>query len=201
MTTFILKNRVGVSRIVAVFLILIILCSTHSWPANSFMGLLLDVIGFVLIVICALGRLWSSMYISGYKTDKLIKDGPYSIVRNPLYVFSFLGALGIGFSSGNLLVLALLIIGFLLYYPFVVLGEEKELIKMHGDRFLEYMEVTPRIVPKFSIFSEPDLYSIKAKIFRKSFFDVMWFFWVFIILQIIEWLHDAGILPVLFKVP
>lgn len=201
MTTFILKNRVGVSRIVAVFLILIILCSTHSWAANSFMGLLLDVIGFVLIVICALGRLWSSMYISGYKTDKLIKDGPYSIVRNPLYVFSFLGALGIGFSSGNLLVLALLIIGFLLYYPFVVLGEEKELIEMHGDRFLEYMEVTPRIVPKFSIFSEPDLYSIKAKIFRKSFFDVMWFFWVFIILQIIEWLHDAGILPVLFKVP
>lgn len=191
----------GVSRIVAVALILIMLCSTHSWPVKSLLDLLLDFVGFILIVICALGRLWSSMYISGYKTDTLIKDGPYSIVRNPLYVFSFLGALGIGFASGNLLVLGLLIVGFLLYYPFVVLGEEKELIKAHGDAFLKYMESTPRIFPRLSLLSEPDVYPINAKIYRNSFFDVMWFFWVFIILQLIEWLHHAGILPVLFKVP
>ena len=201
MTTFILKHRVAVSRVVAVCLLLIILCSTHSWPVNSLTDLVLDTAGFVLIVICALGRLWSSMYISGYKTDTLIKEGPYSVVRNPLYLFSFAGALGIGFASGNVLVLGLLIIGFLLYYPFVVLGEEKELMDAHGDRFQDYMAVTPRIIPRFSLFKEPHTYAINAKIFRKSFFDVMWFFWFFIILQIIEWLHDKGILPVLFKVP
>ncbi|GIS42766.1 MAG: hypothetical protein Ct9H90mP15_08060 [Candidatus Neomarinimicrobiota bacterium] len=31
-----------------------------------------------------------SLYVEGFKTKKLITEGPYSMVRNPLYFFTVL---------------------------------------------------------------------------------------------------------------
>ncbi len=49
----------------------------------------MDIIGFVFIVMAGVGRIWSSAYISGFKNGKVVKDGAYSLMRNPLYFFSF----------------------------------------------------------------------------------------------------------------
>src|SRR5882762_3924792 len=48
--------------------------------------------GRLLIVVCILGRTWCSLYIGGRKTRRLVMAGPYSVSRNPLYVFSVIGA-------------------------------------------------------------------------------------------------------------
>jgi protein-S-isoprenylcysteine O-methyltransferase Ste14 len=58
--------------------------------------------GIVAIVVCIIGRTWTSLYIAGRKIDQLVTVGPYSIVRNPLYVFSILGAAGAGAQLGSL---------------------------------------------------------------------------------------------------
>src|SRR5690606_40050349 len=60
----------------------------------------------ILIVVCVIGRTWSSIYIAGHKVQTLVMDGPYSISRNPLYVFSIIGAAGAGAQLGSI-VLAL----------------------------------------------------------------------------------------------
>jgi protein-S-isoprenylcysteine O-methyltransferase Ste14 len=65
---------------------------------------ILSSIGLALAGIASLGRLWCSLYIAGYKTEELITEGPYSIYRNFLYFFSFLGAIGVGFASESLLI-------------------------------------------------------------------------------------------------
>jgi protein-S-isoprenylcysteine O-methyltransferase Ste14 len=44
-----------------------------------------------LAAMIASHRLWCSLYISGYKNSQLITSGPYSLCRNPLYFFSFVG--------------------------------------------------------------------------------------------------------------
>jgi len=195
------KYRIPVSRVIAVILLLIILFSDHSWSENLIADFALEFIGFILISICTLGRIWSSMYISGYKDDSLIAVGPYSMVRHPLYFFSFIGAVGLGLASGNLVVIIVLPIVFILYYKPVMLSEEEKLTRIYGDEYINYMHKTPRIIPRFSLFIEPEKYVIKAKRFRQSFSDVIWFFIFFMILQFIEKLHVMGIMPVLYTLP
>jgi protein-S-isoprenylcysteine O-methyltransferase Ste14 len=47
-----------------------------------------EYVGYALVIVCVVGRIWCSAYVGGYKNTKLIDTGPFSIVRNPLYVFS-----------------------------------------------------------------------------------------------------------------
>lgn len=195
------KYRIFISRILFLVIFFLFLFTSYSWVENSVIDLIFEVSGFGLVVICSLGRLWSAMYIYGYKNDNLVTTGPYSMVRNPLYFFSFLGGMGIGLTSKNIIVLGIIFIFFILYYPFVVLAEEKRLKEIHQEDYLEYMKTTPRFIPKLSLLEEPEVFRVNAIKFREAFFDVMWFFWFYIILKLIEAFHQIGLLPVLFKVP
>ena len=49
---------------------------------------LLETGGVILILVCIVGRTWCTLYIGGNKKRELITAGPYSVVRNPLYVFT-----------------------------------------------------------------------------------------------------------------
>jgi hypothetical protein len=141
------------------------------------------------------------MYISGNKRRELVTDGPYSIVRHPLYVFSLIGALGIGLGSENILIPALIIIFYLFYYPFTILAEEKKLTNKFGQAYLDYMERTPRFLPKLSLYKEPQMYPVKASSFVRNFANGMWFIWIFMFMHAIEMLQDSGLLPVYLRIP
>jgi protein-S-isoprenylcysteine O-methyltransferase Ste14 len=51
-------------------------------------------VGFSLVLLAIIGRCWASLYIGGRKVRELVTHGPFSIVRNPLYVFSLLARSG-----------------------------------------------------------------------------------------------------------
>ena len=90
------KVRIHISQIFSVLLVVIICLSENSWEYKApFVTTVLFFFGAVLVGIASIGRLWCSIYIAGYKTKKLIAEGPYSMCRNPLYFFSFLGAIGV----------------------------------------------------------------------------------------------------------
>ena len=195
------KSRVIVSRIFGLLVLLLLLFTGHSFSQQGLIDFLFEIIGLFLLSICSIGRLWALMYISGNKRQELITDGPYSIVRHPLYVFSLIGAVGIGFASENLLVLALIIIFYLFYYPFTILAEEKKLTNKFGQAYLDYMKRTPRFLPKFSLYKEPQTYQVKAVSFVRNFTDGMWFIWIFLIMHLVEMLQDSGFLPVIWRIP
>lgn len=195
------KSRVVVSRIFGFLILLVILFTGHSFSQEGITDMLFEVSGFFLLSICSLGRLWALMYISGNKRRELITEGPYSIVRHPLYVFSLIGAFGIGLASENLLVLGLVVAFYLLYYPFTIMAEERKLTNKFGEAYLEYMKRTPRFLPRFSLYKEPELYQVKASSFVRNFADGMWFIWVFMLMHLIEMLQNSGVLPVIFRVP
>jgi len=116
-------------------------------------------------------------------------------------MFSFIGAFGIGLVSDNIYILVLLVLIFGLYYPFVIRGEEKNLLRVHGETFDEYRQKTPMLIPRFSLYHDEPTLEIDTRLFRRNFFSVVWFPLIFLILLIIERLHELGVLPVLFNAP
>jgi len=195
------NSRVIVSRIFGVAILLLLLFTGHSFAQGTITDILFELSGLFLLSICSLGRLWSLMYISGNKRRELVTEGPYSIVRHPLYLFSLIGAFGIGLASENLLVLILIIVFYLLYYPFTILAEERKMTNKFGDAYREYMKKTPRFIPKFSLYKEPELYEVKAASFVRNFVDGMWFIWIFMLLHFVEMLQDSGYLRVFLRIP
>jgi len=194
------KIRVVHTRLLAFIILVLLLISRNRIESRLQIGLL-DFAGLFCVIISAFGRVWSSVYIAGYKTTALIESGPYSATRNPLYLFSLIGAVGIGLASGSILILVLLILCFVIYYPLVIRHEETSLKRLHGAQFLSYMERVPRFLPKLSVYSEPETYTVKPKMLRRALLDASYFVWVFGVVQLIENLREAGILPALFRIP
>jgi protein-S-isoprenylcysteine O-methyltransferase Ste14 len=192
------KLRILLSRIVIIFLVILFIITKAGWEEIYPVSNILFLIGCIMVGIGTLGRVWCSLYIAGYKNKTLITEGPYSMCRNPLYFFSFIAAAGVGFTTETLLIPLTVIIAFFAYYPAVIRSEESRLLRIHGDEFRQYMKSTPSFIPKLSNFKEPDQYSVNPKIFRKNLFDALWFIWIIGLLELVEGLHEAGIIPTFF---
>jgi protein-S-isoprenylcysteine O-methyltransferase Ste14 len=195
------KSRVYVSRLFAAVILLLAIFTGHSFSQQSLLDITFEMTGLFLLTICSMGRLWALMYISGNKSHEIITDGPYSMVRHPLYFFSLLGAVGIGLVSENLLILALIIIFYVVYYPFTIFAEEKKLENKFGEAYLEYKRRTPRFLPMPSLYRGPHFYTVNADTFVKNFINGMWFIWIFILFHLIEMAQNAGFTPVYWRIP
>lgn len=199
MTPSLHNKRALISRLIMAGLGIAILFSSSKWEDASLVGDIFFFIGMILAGIATAGRIWCSVYISGYKIRSLITTGPYSMCRNPLYFFSFLGAAGVGMSTETVTVPAIICIAFLLYYPLVIRKEEERLLSVHQDDFRKYMNKTPRFIPSFSSFHEPESYVFKPAIFRKRVIDSLWFVWLIGVIELIEALHIHGVIPVFMR--
>ncbi len=133
-------------------------------------------LGYALVIIGAFGRIYCSAFIGGRKNDEVVREGPFSVVRNPLYVFSFLALVGIGLESGMFTLLALLVGAFILYYPLVVDKEEAYLKNKFGEPYAAYKREVPRWKPNFKLWKEPEQVDAKPKFIRRTAMDAAIFF-------------------------
>lgn len=121
-------------------------------------------------------RLWAVQHIgviSRTRSDRLgplISTGPFSLVRNPLYLGNI--ALWVGFAvSARLLYLApLLILVVGLEYHAIVRWEEQLLAARFGDSYREYAARVPRWVPRLARTAHapsPPAYSWRETLFSE----------------------------------
>jgi protein-S-isoprenylcysteine O-methyltransferase Ste14 len=196
-----LKERQLHSRIFAVALVLTLLVAEPWLPADGLLRQSMLWLGYVLIVAGALGRVYCSVYIGGRKNETVMRDGPFSVVRNPLYVFSFLATVGIGLQSGMVLILVVLIAAFLFYYPHVVAKEEAFLAHRFGDSYAAYMREVPRWLPNLKLWREPEEIAVRPKFVRRTLMDATIFFLPMLGFALLSALHADGILPVWLTLP
>ena len=196
-TNFFATKRILISRIVGVVSFFILLLTRTGMGNNIWSGIVMDSLGLIFIAIAVLGRIWSSMYICGYKNKQVIDEGPYAAVRNPLYFFSFIGVAGIAMTSQNYIFIGLILTLFFLYYPMVIINEERRLTQLLGEAFNAYIKATPRFIPKLSNYHQPEAYQVNVGAFSRSFLDGIWFFLSYIGIQLIKAGHETGIIPVL----
>jgi protein-S-isoprenylcysteine O-methyltransferase Ste14 len=110
-------------------------------------------IGAALTIMSALLRSWASAYLGGsvvhnpgMKTDRLVADGPYRYLRNPLYLGNILLAIGFAFlaSRGGAIVL---IAGNVIFILRLISREEAGLLATQGEPYREYLRAVPRLWP------------------------------------------------------
>ena len=104
------------------------------------------VVGEVLVLIGIAIRAWAAGTI--HKSTQLTTTGPYGLVRNPLYVGSFLMIFGfftlIGEAYASWLLIALLVV----MYWLKVRQEEGFLARKHPQLWPQYRAAVPRFVPR-----------------------------------------------------
>lgn len=160
----------------------------------------IETAGIVLIVLGIAGRLWCTLYIGGRKASSVVDDGPYSISRNPLYLFSSLAAAGVGAQMGSITVA--LGFGFVCAAAFhvVILREERYLLGHHPS-YREYMERVPRFFPNLWLYRDGETRTFKPALLRTTLLDGLVFLVATPAFELIETVQTSGILPVLFKLP
>ena len=99
-----------VALLVGILAVLALAAVSRSFGGEGLFSELLEMGGLALIAVCIIGRAWCSLYIGGRKTAEIVDRGPYSISRNPLYVFSFMGAFGMGALTGSLTIALLFLL-------------------------------------------------------------------------------------------
>jgi protein-S-isoprenylcysteine O-methyltransferase Ste14 len=196
-----LKARILHTRIFVFAMLPVVLFSLGMLAENGVVHEVMEWAGHILVILCVLGRAYCSAYIGGRKNNKIICEGPFSIVRNPLYVFSFIGIVGIGLQSGIATLLVLLLLGFVLYYPKVVAREEAFLLHKFGDTYRDYMQKTPRWWPRWKNWIEPEYITTQPRLLRESMRDAAMFFIAFPIFELLDMLREKGILEAYFLLP
>ena len=157
--------------------------------------------GIVLIILAIFGRAWCTLYIGGRKALDLTDTGPYSISRNPLYMFSFIGAIGIGAQTGSLLVALLFGIGaFAIFLP-VVLREERALQTLFGKPFEDYKARVPRFGPRFGAWQDAEILEVRPHLLWRTLRDGLVFLMVIPIFELIDRLQVGGLIDPLVYLP
>lgn len=116
----------------------------ENWLIVWLGGLILYLLGVSL-------RIWAQQHLRFRlrMEMKLTRSGPYSYVRNPIYIGNTLICTGIALMSELLWLVPFIIITCCFVYNFVVLHEERKLMKLYGQTYLEYLNEVPRWVPKW----------------------------------------------------
>jgi len=192
------NHRIGWSRAVVIGVLLLVIFGSPAAGAHGMAGELGELLGFALLVAAALWRIWCHLFIAGRKDRELVSAGPYSVVRNPLYVGNLLGAVGFGFAVHLPLLALALAAAFAIFYPSVVAQEEAQLGQRFGERYREYCARVPRWLPDWTRYVEPGTVTVSPRLIRGAIFDAMWFLWAFALWEFVEELHQANLLPTLF---
>ncbi len=108
--------------------------------------------GGVISVLGLLLRAWASGYIR--KNAELATSGPYAYTRNPLYLGSFIMAVGFAVAGGRGLLLALVAALFLGIYLPVMRVESAALAGLFGERYAEYARRVPLFIPRLNPYRE-----------------------------------------------
>jgi len=174
---------------------------TESSHEGKLFADVLFLAGLILIGIATTGRLWCALFISGHKRASVTTAGPYSITRNPLYFSSFIGFIGTGLCTETISFALAFALFFYPLYMFTINQEERYLGAKFGTEFADYCARTPRFFPNPRLYMEPETWVVSPGHFRRTMIDAVWFVWLIGVIELVEALHEHGMLGVWVYLP
>ncbi len=128
---------------------------TPIFPVSRSIEILLAILTMVLAIttvwfcstaIRALGKQWSlaARLVEGHK---LVKEGPYSVVRNPIYTGMFGMLLATGLAVSHWIGVLVAVVVFAIGTAIRVRSEETLLREAFGREFEDYARAVPAVIP------------------------------------------------------
>ena len=146
-----MKNRIRVNGWTIAFALVI--CAFFPYvlirKAYGTLDTVLEIAGIALIL---LGQMLRTS-ARGYKAESsdngnaLVTDGPYALVRNPMYLGIILIGTGVVLAVGQLWALAVFLAVYFFRYLYLFPQEEAVLKKFFGKPYEDYTRHVPRIIP------------------------------------------------------
>nr|WP_316626850.1 isoprenylcysteine carboxylmethyltransferase family protein [uncultured Brevundimonas sp.] len=174
---------------------------TRSIGGDTLLHEGLEAIGLALIAICIIGRAWCSLYIGGRKKAEIVDRGPYSITRNPLYVFSFMGAFGMGGLTGSATIAMMFLLIAVAVFAATVRREEAWLSSTFGEVYAAYVARTPRFWPNLSLWRDGDTLEIRPAFFVRTLRDGAVMVLAYPLFESIEYFQDIGWIKIIMSLP
>lgn len=186
------KIRITGLRLCAIVVLPVVVLAAPVWDGLPLAAL--HMAGILCVVAAVLGRFWSILHICGRKNSAVMQDGPYSLCRHPLYLFSTIGAMGFGLMLGSLTVTAL--IGGTVFAILSMTAAREEAFLRHtfGARYDNYAAKVPRMIP-LGRFHTPASVTFDTGTLARNMADALVFLGLIPLAGMIGWLHLADVLP------
>ena len=105
-------------------------------------------IGLPLAFIGMLVRLHASGYV--LKNKELAQDGPYALMRHPLYTGNIALVTGFALAGSTYWALPLALLFFWFYYPAAIEYEDRKLSGIFAAQWQQWATQTPALIPRLS---------------------------------------------------
>jgi protein-S-isoprenylcysteine O-methyltransferase Ste14 len=174
---------------------------SSSWVEDGVVHQAIEWLGLALMAVAVLGRCGCMLYLGGRKGGELISEGPYSISRNPLYLFSIAAVLGIGLQTGSFVVGIVLRMAVFAVFRRVIAEEERLLQAVFGERFKAYCERVPRFGPRPSLWVSGPSVPVDVAGVWNTLRDALPYFLAIPVFELIEYAQQVGWVPVLWVLP
>ena len=122
-------------------------------------------IGTSFIAVGEFLRIWAVGYAGASTRARtlgaardLVTTGPYSYVRNPLYLGNFLLSLGVCLVANVYWLVPVLIVGYFSQYIPIITLEEAYLLESCGSIYQAYRAAVPRLLPHLRAYPHPSLH-------------------------------------------
>jgi len=189
--TFFFKTR---SYTPVPFLFLFIFFSAPT-PATLAVGAALMMTGEII-------RFWGVGY-AGFVTrtrnvgaSSLVTSGPFSLVRNPLYLGNFVLSLGACVALNALMPWALFcfVLLFFVQYFFIIQLEEETLEHTFGEPYRDYKSSVPRFFPGLNRYQKPSEHKFDGRMSLKSERNTFASIFIILLVGAAFWIWDAPLL-------
>jgi protein-S-isoprenylcysteine O-methyltransferase Ste14 len=125
----------------AVILILVFALASRTGPVAAGIGMSLALVGMLV-------RFYASGFI--VKNRQLAHNGPYALVRHPLYTGNILLVSGFAIASQMIWTIPVTLFFFWFWYPTAIEYEDRKLHGIFGEAWKNWSARTPALVPRLA---------------------------------------------------
>jgi protein-S-isoprenylcysteine O-methyltransferase Ste14 len=176
-------------------LLLVVVAISERRFATGLVGDVLQFAGLACVACAALGRVWTSVFIAGFKDRVLVRSGPYAVLRHPLYALSLLAMLGLGLTTGSITVTLVLLAVFGAIYWAAARDEDRHLRGLHGVAHERFEREVRALLPRWSAYALPDSLEVRPRVLWKSFLDAGSLLGFYGLLRVADALQQHGVTP------